>query len=203
MIAQLSGRVAAVAPDAIVLDVSGVGYRVLVPSTVLDRVMVDDELILHTHLHVRESELTLYGARDPQTLSLFVDLLSVNGVGPRAALSMLSSFDADSLADAIVHEDIDALTRVKGIGKKTAQRVVLDLRPRLETALGVALEGAGRGGSPVLGATGDELDAMAALTALGYTPAEARRALSVASIEADATVAERVTAALRALGGGS
>jgi Holliday junction DNA helicase RuvA len=205
VIAQLRGAVAALDADAVVIDVAGVGYRVHVPAPIVADLREGDEVTLHTYLHVRESELTLYGARDAPSLGLFTDLLSVNGVGPKAALAMLSSFDAGALADAIVHEDLTALTSVHGVGRKTAQRVVLDLKPKLESAAVAAIQAggaaaAGAGSAGVLGASGADLDAIAALTALGYTPTEARRALVAADAPPDASVEERITAALRALG---
>ena len=205
MIAQLRGAVVAIDQDAVVLDVGGVGYRVFVPTPIAADLREGEEVTLHTYLHVRESELTLFGARHAPALRLFTDLLSVNGVGPKAALAMLSAFDAGALADAIVHEDLAALTSVHGVGRKTAQRVVLDLKPKLEFAAVAAIEAggsaaAGAGSAGVLGASGADLDAIAALTSLGYTPTEARRALGAADVPPEASVEERITAALRALG---
>lgn len=199
MIARLSGRVAVSEPDAIVVDVNGVGYRVYVPASVLgDAGAVGDPITLHTHLHVREGELTLYGGLDESTIELFQDLIGVNGVGPKAALAMLSVHAAPVLRSAIISEDLDALTAAHGIGRKTAQRVVLDLKPKFE---GSGLEAIAAGMPAGFGASGADLDAIAALTGLGYSVAEARRALAASGVDAERSVEERVRAALRGLGG--
>lgn len=199
MIARLSGRVAVSEPDAIVVDVNGVGYRVYVPTSVLsDAGSAGDPITLHTHLHVREGELTLYGALDESSIELFQDLIGVNGVGPKAALAMLSVHAAPVLRSAIIAEDLDALTAAHGIGRKTAQRVVLDLKPKFESS---GLEAIAAGMPSGFGASGADLDAIAALTGLGYSVAEARRALAASGADAERSVEERVRAALRGLGG--
>lgn len=206
MIASLTGRIAAVEPDALVVDVGGVGYRVFVPLTVLSAAgAVGDAVMLHTHLHVREAELTLYGALDAPTLAVFQLMQTVSGVGPRVALAMLSTYDAATLQSAIAAEDVDALVGVPGIGRKIAQRIVLELKPKVMGLAfapggGTAADGAfGPGGFGVQGA---QADAIAALTALGYTAAEARQAIGAAGLGPDASVEESVLAALRALARG-
>lgn len=200
MIARLSGRIAAIEPDAVVVDVGGVGYRVVVPASALASLGgARGEVTLHTRLHVRDDELVLYGAEDGATLALFDRLVTVNGVGPRLALALLSVLDAQALPAAIVAGDVDALVAAPGVGRKIAQRIVLELRPQLEAA---APPGAAWGAVPAFGGSGDELDALAALTGLGYSAAEARRALAAAEVPADADVEARIMAALRRLGRG-
>jgi Holliday junction DNA helicase RuvA len=192
MIARLTGRIDALEPDALVVDVGGVGYRVFVPLTVLAAAGA-----------VGEAELTLYGALDAPTLAVFQLVQTVSGVGPRVALAMLSTYDAPTLQSAIAAEDVDALVGVPGIGRKIAQRIVLELKPKV---MGMAVApgcGAGDGGfGGGFGATGAQADAIAALTALGYTAAEARQALGAAALAPDAGVEESVLAALRALARG-
>ncbi len=194
MIARLHGRVLTIEEDAIVLDVGGVCYRIYVPSPVLADIRPGDaNVTIHTHLHVRENELALFGAADEASLALFRLLLGVSGIGPRLALAILSAFDAVTVQQAIVLEDIALLTQVPGVGRKTAQRMVLDLKGRLE-ALGVAA-----GLPPGVVPASEEADAVAALTALGYSVGEARRALAQAGVGPDADLEERILAALRAL----
>lgn len=200
MIARLTGTIAAIEPDGVVLDVGGVGYRVAVPASTLAALgSPRAEITLHTRLQVRDNELVLFGAADAASLALFDRLITVNGVGPRLALALLSVLDASSLPAAIVAGDLDALVAAPGVGRKIAQRIVLELRPHLE-----ALGGPGASGSAALsfGGAGDDLDALAALTGLGYSAAEARRALAAAEIPPDADVEARILGALRQLGRG-
>jgi holliday junction DNA helicase RuvA len=197
MIAYLSGRVAGVTSDSVVVDVGGVGYRVFVPGRDLAGLVEGDPAMLHTHLLVRESEVALFGALDRATLELFLLLLGVNGVGPRLALAMLSTWPADVLAGAIAAEDVAALTRVPGVGRKTAERVVVDLRGRLGAwSSAGGLPGGLGGPAPA------DVDVETALIALGYSAAEARRAVAAAAPDPTRPLEARVFAALRHLGGG-
>lgn len=183
MIAWLKGRVASVETAAVVLDVNGVGYRIYVPAEVVASAASGSSLELHTYLHVRDAEMTLYGASDREAMRLFEMLLGVSGVGPRLAMAVLSSMSAGAVLRSIDAEDVDALTRVPGVGRKTAMRMILDLRGKL----------------PDMGALGIPQDdeALLVLTGLGYTPGEARAALE--GVDSDAALEERVRAALRQL----
>jgi Holliday junction DNA helicase RuvA len=198
MIAFLSGRIAGVAADSVVVEVGGIGYRVFVPGRDLAGLVEGDPLTLHTHLLVRESEVALFGAPQRATLDMFQLLLSVNGVGPRLALAMLSAMAADALAGAIATEDVPALTRVPGVGRKTAERVVVDLRGRLGAWAGELGPPGGPTGGPALA----DVDVETALVALGYSAAEARRAVGAAATDRSLPLEARVFAALRYLGGG-
>lgn len=203
MIARLTGHIAAVEADALVVDVGGVGYRVYVPLPVLAAAgPAGDAVTLHTHLHVREAELTLYGALDAATLAAFQLVQTVSGIGPRVALAMLSTFDAATLQSAIAAEDVEALVGVPGIGRKIAQRLVLELKSKVAGLPYATPGGGGWGDGYVVGAGGAQADAIAALTALGYTPAEARQAIAAADVAPDAGVEDHVRAALRALARG-
>lgn len=194
MIARLHGRVVALESEAVILDVNGVGYRVHVPAPLLGEIGPEGSgLTLHTYLHVRENEVALYGAADEAAIAFFRLLIGVSGVGPRLALAMLSTVDAPQLQAAIVADDIDVLTRVPGVGKKTAQRLVLDLKGRLERLGVVPGEVTGVPLAP------EDGEAMAALTGLGYSAGEARRALAAAEVDADAQLEDRILAALRVL----
>src|ERR671928_944272 len=129
MIARLRGKPVARTPEGLVLDVGGVGY--LVHATPAAMRGGDDELIVHTYLHVREDALQLYGFADAGERELFVQLLSVNGVGPKVALAIVSGYSPGELRRAIVREDADLFQTIPGIGKKTAQRVVLELKEKI------------------------------------------------------------------------
>ena len=170
MIASLRGQVASTGKDSVVLLVGGVGFRVSVPQTVLDGLAGPGrEATLYTHLHVRENELALYGCGTEEELALFRLLLGVSGIGPKVALSVLSFLPADRLQAAIAQEDVVALSRVPGIGPKTAKKLVFDLKDKI-VAEGVLGEP-----QPVL--TEADADLIAALTTLGYSVTEAQEAL--------------------------
>jgi len=162
-----------------------------VPATLLSNDMaIGDHIELVTYLHVRESELTLFGFESAEQKKLFVLLLGVNGIGPRSALSLLSIFSTDVLTTAIVEGKADALARAPGIGRKTAQRIVLQLQDKLD------LTGVGEGASSLTEA--DE-DVIAALTSLGYSLVEAQRMVQLLPRDI-VDVEERLRLALERLG---
>lgn len=177
MIARLNGIVLDVKPPAAIVDVGGVGFRVLCPQRTIGNLARGEPCTLHTHLIVREDELTLYGFSTEEELGMFVTLLSVPGVGARTALALLSTLSPADLRTAIVQRQIETLARVPGIGKKTAEKIAFALKDKL-------------GGWDALpeSAPSSSVDAevIAALTALGYSLAEAQRAL--ASVPRDPTM---------------
>ena len=170
-IARLRGQVEDKGEDWIIVTVGGVGVLASVPTSLADDTGIGRDVALYTHLHVREDALTLYGFTSREELALFDQLISVSGVGPRVALGLLSALDAAQLASAIVGGRSDALRKVPGVGQKTAERIVLDLRDK------VAAPAAGLDASeqPRLDKDADA-DVVAALLALGYTQAEASAA---------------------------
>jgi len=191
MIASVEGSVTVVGSNYLVLDVGGVGLRVYVPRTVLDRAAGPGTHVrLFTHLHVRENELTLYGCATPEELELFHLLLSVSGIGPRTALTMLSSLAPERLRTAIAAEQADILAQVPGVGPKTARRVIFQLKDKL--AIG-ALETV----SPL---TEQDADVIAALTSLGYSVVEAQVALQSLPRDPDMSLEERIRRALAYFG---
>lgn len=193
MIALLRGRLVVAGLGELILDVGGVGYRVrIAPGTSLGA--PGDEVVLHTHLAVREDALTLYGFPDVGGRELFEVLLAVTGVGPKLALAALGTLGAEGLRRAVVTEDVAALTVIPGVGRKGAQRMILELRERLG-ALGP--EGAVLPGGAPLDARGEVREALAAL---GYAPAEVQRALDALPVEA-VEAAEAAEAAEGANGG--
>lgn len=185
MIAFIRGEVIARATDHVIVDVRGVGYKVFVP-----RHATSDSVELHTHQVVREDGQFLYGFETREELALFELLISVSGVGPRAALAILSIARPAEVAAAIASGDAAALARAPGVGKKTAERLIVDLKSK------IARTGPERGPTGVL----MEDEAAAALQALGYTTAEANAALRGAPPPGSASTEERVTAALRGAG---
>ncbi|HEV8671234.1 MAG TPA: Holliday junction branch migration protein RuvA [Candidatus Limnocylindria bacterium] len=185
MIAYVSGEVVARGTDHVVVDVRGVGYRVFVP-----RQPSGDAVSLHTHHVVRDDAQQLFGFETRDELALFELLITVSGVGPKAGLSLLSVSTPSAIAAAIASGDALALARAPGVGKKTAERLIVDLRGK------IGRTGPEREPSGLL--TEDE--AAAALQALGYTAAEALFALRGAPPAGSASTEERVTAALRAAG---
>lgn len=191
MIAGLRGRILARGENYLILEVGGVGFQVYTPTTLLTQLAGSGgEVRLYTHLHVRENELTLYGFASEDELALFNLLLGVNGVGPKSALAILSALPADAFRAAVVAGDVALLQRTPGIGKKTAERIILDLRDK------VAKEGI----TSLLAALPAEPEVVAALTSLGYTLLEVRGALAQLPQE-EMAVEEKVMLALRYLGG--
>lgn len=185
MIAYVSGEIVARGADHVIVDVRGVGYKVFVP-----RHPSGDSVALHTHQVVREDGQFLYGFESREELALFELLISVSGVGPKAGLAILAVARPSEVAAAIASGDAAALARAPGVGKKTAERLIVDLRSK------VARGGPDREPAGIL--TEDE--AAAALQALGYTAAEAAAALRTAPPAGKATTEERISAALRAAG---
>ncbi len=185
MIAQLRGYVVRVAAPTLVLDVNGVGYRVSVPASVLENLPPDGTpLTLITHMQVREDDMSLFGFLDDQELEVFNLLLSVSGVGPKASLAMLSALGSVGIAKAVAGEDVRTLTKVPGIGTRTAQRLVVDLKEKmLPIGLGGgSMTGPAGGSKPSVPATPAVhpnalvADVISALQNLGYPKADAIKA---------------------------
>ena len=165
MIAFLRGRVLDKHPNRLIVDVAGVGYDVAVPlSTFYGAGEPGVEIALHVHTHVREDQLALYGFATPLELTVFERLIAVSGIGPRLALSVLSGIEPRELVAAIQRGDHGRLTRIPGVGKKTAERIVVELRDRLPKAV----EAAGAGAPPPSGADAMRDDLVSALVNLGY-----------------------------------
>ena len=187
MIARLRGRPAGRTPDGLVLDVNGVGYLVAATPAVLRRATAGAEVTVETYLHVREDAMQLYGFVDGEERELFVHLLTVSGVGPKVALAVVSGSPAAELRRAIALGDHARFQAIPGIGKKTAERIVLELKEKLGTVV-----------EPALSAVGDapgHIVARDALVELGYALVDAERAL--AEIDPDLPAEERVRLALR------
>ena len=188
MISRLRGKAVAWDADGLVLDVNGVGYRLFATPAAVKKADGVDEVVLETHLHVREDAMQLFGFADADERELFEQLLSVSGVGPKVALAIVSGYSPGELRRAIVREDDALFQSIPGIGKKTAQRVVLELKEKIAPLAAVE--------APHLGAGDGHIVARDALVELGYSAAEAEQRL--AAVDPDLPPAERVREALRA-----
>ena len=197
MIGSLTGKVHMLTAPHILLEVNGVGYEVETPLSTFCQLKNDQTITLWTHLTVREDAHLLYGFIDTDDKTLFRILLKVNGVGPKLALGILSSMSASMLIQSIEMQDITTLTRIPGVGKKTAARLVIELRDRLQVFAGVQTTSAGQP-QITLSAASPVAEAEAALVSLGYKPVEAQRA--VAAIKNDhSDTADLIRAALKGM----
>lgn len=191
MIGKLTGNLIEKNPPEVLLDVHGVGYEVQVPmSTFYNLPGLGEKVSLLTHFIVREDAQLLYGFATPQERQTFRELIKVSGVGPRTALSVLSGMGADDLAQAVALQEAGRLVKVPGIGKKTAERLLLELKGKL----GDAIAGAGATAQIASGAQGDILQA---LVALGYSDKDA--ALALKKLPPDVGVSEGIKLALKGL----
>ncbi len=199
MIGRLRGEIVYKHPPQLMLDVGGVGYELEAPmSTFYDLPGVGEIVTLVTHLVVREDAQILYGFLREGDRALFRNLLKVTGVGARMALAILSGMDAQRFALCVQQEDVTALTRLPGIGKKTAQRLMMEMRDRLDS-LPAGLSAGALSSAPAGGADDSALaDAVSALTALGYRPADANR-MARAVDDGAKTSEEIIRAALKAV----
>ncbi|MCB2223566.1 MAG: Holliday junction branch migration protein RuvA [Actinobacteria bacterium] len=187
MIDRLRGTLALKDGDGVVVDVGGVGYRVAMTARgIAELPGVGREIVVHTHLHVREDQMALFGFDTADERDLFGTLLGASGVGPRLALSILATLAPAALQHAVLAEDAAALTAVPGIGKKTAQKLILDLRSRLDLP------------DATLDPSTPAAEVREALEGLGYQSAEVREA--VAGLD-EGSVEEMLKAALQRLGG--
>jgi len=182
MIAHLRGRLLSKTPNQAIIDCNGVGYDVAISVATFSELPAENaEAALHIHTHVREDQLALFGFASTQEKRLFEKLLTISGIGPKLAITVLSGIAADRLIAAIRSADHASLTKIPGIGKKTAERVVLELKDKLDD-LAVPTLATATGGAHHTPATDD---ALSALVNLGYKPVEAKRAVD--SIGAEGT----------------
>lgn len=196
MIASLTGRVAHLGPESLILEVGGVGYLVSAPGRLLASIGgAGSEVKLFTHTYVREDQLALYGFESIEDLEFFELLMSVRGIGPRAALGMISQSDTRTLKKAVFQEDRALLATVPGIGPKTAARVILELRDKLKEEY---LAEPASGSRPSAG-RGVAEGAVRALTSLGYREVEVRKVVADMELADDTALETAVSQALKAL----
>lgn len=188
MIGRLRGTIVDKGMDTIVLEVSGVGYVVAItPRTLIALPGLGEEAVIHTHLHVREDQLALYGFETVDDRDLFDLLLGISGVGPKVALAICATFTMNELRTIVTAGDLGSLTTVQGIGKRSAEKLMVELRPKLEA-----------GGVSATATSGPLSEARAALEGLGYAPDEIRGTL--ATLPTDLSVEELVKRSLQHLG---
>jgi holliday junction DNA helicase RuvA len=188
MIATLRGEVTQIEDTALVIEVGGVGLRVMVPAPLRARMKVGEAIFIYTHLIVRETELSLYGFESQSERDLFNLLLGVDGVGPKAALSVLSTMNIETVQRAIFGDEPELLSRVPGVGKKTAQKIGLYLKDRLKPIDTLA---------SVAAMSDADSEVLEALIALGYSVVEAQSAVQSIPKDAADVVEERLRTALQ------
>jgi len=191
MIAAIEGVLESLSTDSAVIRIGSVSVQAYASSNTLNKIgSVGRRVKLHTHLHWKEDTVVLYGFATREELDIFRMLNTVSGIGPRLALAMLSSLSPEELASAIVSDNIDLLTHIPGVGKKTASRVMLELKSKLEKGWGAML-----GTYPAE----DSASVVAALTNLGYSPSDAARAAAALPNSPDLTLEDKIKLALRHL----
>ncbi len=192
MIATLKGTLEYRGTDSVIINVGGMGFQVYAPGSTLSQLgAINDKVSLYTHLHLREDNVSLYGFASEEELALFRNLISVSGIGPKAALALLSALDPEQLVIAITSGNIDVISQVPGIGRKMANRMVIELKSKLEkewkeAALPLATE---------------NTDVVAALTSLGYSLREATQAVFSLPGSSELSLEEKVKLALQQLAG--
>lgn len=189
MIARIEGKMIEANPKSVIIDVSGLGYKIFVPTDTFEFVKKhkDEKVALWTYLSVRENAMDLFGFKEKETLEFFELLISISGIGPKTAINILNASTISMLRSAVASGDTAHLTKVSGIGKKTADKIVLELRDKIGE-----LEG---DGEHIRG----EVDAMEALKSLGYSQSEVREALKKVPKEISGT-SEKVKWVLKMLG---
>ncbi|MGB6420837.1 MAG: Holliday junction branch migration protein RuvA [Anaerolineales bacterium] len=187
MISSLSARIQDILSDSLIVEVGGVGLQVYIPAPLKDRLNTGDNTLLYTHLVVREDALTLYGFESKDARSIYRLLLGVNGVGPRLALAVLSTLSPDEIRGAVLQERLDVFNHVPGIGKKTAQKIIIQLQDKIPAEAGLA---------PISMLAEWDVEVVAALSALGYSVIEAQSAIQSIPKDAPEDVETRLRLAL-------
>jgi Holliday junction DNA helicase RuvA len=189
MISSLEGKLESLASDEAVINVGGIGFQVYMPTTALSSLGIPgDDVKVYTHLHLREDNIALYGFNSTEELWLFETLITVSGLGPRLALAMLSALSPEQLTTAIATGSIEMLEMIPGIGKKVANRIILELKEKI---------GAGWIATPATEATRENTDILAALTSLGYSAAESVKAVATLPADANLDLEEKIRLALQ------
>lgn len=195
MIARLTGRLALKSPDALIIDVHGVGYRVLVSLTAFGALPAEGaEVTLGIHTHLRENALELFGFASPTEQALFGALITVSGIGPRMALNVLSGLPAEQLSEALASGNVARLVAIPGIGKRTAERLVVELQDRVRKLTVAAADDA-------TAAAPSDAEAVSALVNLGYRAPDAERAVRAAIAAGARELADVIRKALQKLSG--
>jgi Holliday junction DNA helicase RuvA len=192
VISSLHGKLESLGSDWAIVNVAGIGFQVYMPTSDLSTLgKTGDEVKIYTHLHLREDNVALYGFTSADELWLFQTLIGVSGLGPRLALAMLSALSTEQITMAIATASTDMLTMIHGIGKKVANRIILELKEKI---------GAGWVVTPATQLAQENTDVLAALTSLGYSAAEATRAVATLPTTTDLSLEERIRLALQYFG---
>ncbi|MDO4621275.1 MAG: Holliday junction branch migration protein RuvA [Lachnospiraceae bacterium] len=200
MYAYIRGTIAAVSEDSVVIDNQGIGYRVFVPSSVSEAVSVGCVETLYTHFAVREDAMQLYGFLSEDDLNMFRLLLGVSGIGPKGALGILTVMNADDLRFAVLSDDAAGIAKAPGVGKKTAQKVIIELKDKLDLQDAFELKAAHTAAKAKTEGNSADSEAVLALTALGYSNSEAYKAVRKVSGDLpDADTETLIKAALKEL----
>ena len=200
MIAYLRGKVLTTTMETAILDVNGVGYEVYCSGAAFKKLVIGQVGELHTYLQVKEDGITLFGFADPKEKELFLKLITVSGVGPKMGISILAAMSGEEFARAIATADVKGLSKVKGLGKKTAEKIVLELHGKISAAevLGASGETVGaETAQTVAKATPQEEEAISALMGLGFTRAESAQAVKKAKDLGASSVEEIIMKALQ------
>lgn len=202
MYAYFKGVVTEANADSCVLEVNNIGYNIQIPASTAERLPdTGGEVKLYTYTSVRENAIELIGFISKDDLAMFSQLITVSGIGPKAALSLLSYLDADAIRIAIVTGDVKTLSKAPGLGKKSAERLIVDLKNKYDATTVLAAATGSAGGSVDIvdnsRITPDMAEAIDALTALQFKEAEARRAVLMADIDEGASVDDIINAALK------
>ena len=193
MIAGLQGKLESLGSDYVIIDVNGIAFLVYMPTSGLSSLgKIGEEVKIHTYLHLREDNAALYGFTSADELRLFQTLLGVSGLGPKLALAMLSAMSPDKLVLAIAGGSADLLTAVPGVGKKVAQRIILELRDKI---------GVGWMTTAGVQVAEENAEVLAALISLGYSVTEASRAVATLPLDPKLSLEEKVKLALQYFGG--
>lgn len=203
MIASVKGKLEGVTTESVIIDVNGLGVEAIVPTTVINLLpKIDENIKLHTYLHVREDVMQLYGFLEKEDLDFFKLLITVNGIGPRAAIAILSSMPTDILTFAILSEDTKTIQKAQGIGAKTAKKLVLELKDKvgiIKTPQNTGSE-IYDNSALTIGINSEIKDeAVQVLTALGYSQTEAVKAISTVEMYEEMTSEELVKLSLKNL----
>lgn len=199
MIAYLRGKVLTTTLETAIIDVNGVGYEVYCTGGAFKKLVVGQVGELHTYLQVKEDGVTLFGFADPKEKELFLKLITVSGVGPKMGISILASMSAEEFARAVATADVKGLSKIKGLGKKTAEKIVLELHGKISAAevLDASGETVGAETVPAAKATPQEEEAISALMGLGFTRSESAQAVKKATDLGAKTVEEIIMKALQ------
>ena len=196
MIAFIKGKIEEFGEDYVIIDNNGMGYYISMPLTEIDKIKNNMDIVkIFIYQHVREDNISLFGFLSKENLSMFKMLINVSGVGPKAGLAIVCAINPNELALAIISDDEKALCRAQGVGKKLAQRIILELKDKFKNYDFIGIKSSQAEGSSV--STGDGYEAIEALMTLGYTRSEA--AIAINAVDKSKSVEEMVKQALKSL----